>query len=280
MLSKAYANPIAASTSRDALEHFQWAPTASVQMVQANFAALQNTQESAVEDTRLHEGLERIDPMSDKEWMVFLMKVWPRYVSTLYIDHKSAFVDPATMFAFIIQREAFDKPTGVTDSLCALSSRDHAAAMQALLQDDPALFDRVYLSDGVAGLLALVRAAVECYRCKGAHYKWQCTAAPSLEEQKGERDPLKWGKVPMCVIDPSKDLKRSVFALPGRDSARPDKATLDALSMSMAPVLQDLSELRTEIMAKFHTHEQNLIEIGKTQHALCLNVIALQNGPL
>ena len=184
------------------------------------------------------------------------------------------------MFAFIVQREAFDKSTGVTDSLCALSSRDNAAAMQALLQDDPAVFDRVYLSDGVAGLLALVRAAVECYRCKGAHYKWQCTAAPSLEEQHGERDPLKWGKVPMCVIDPSKAVKRSVFALPGRDSARPDKATLDALSMSMAPVLQDLSELRTEIMAKFHTHEQNLIEIGKTQHALCLNVIALQNGPL
>ena len=40
-----------------------------------------------------------------------------------------------------------------------------------VLQDDPALFDRVYLSDGVAGLLALVRAVVECYRCKGAHYK-------------------------------------------------------------------------------------------------------------
>ena len=55
--------------------------------------------------------------------------------------------------------------------------------------------------------------------------------------------------------------------------------------MSMAPVLQDISDLRAEIMAKFNSHhheshEQNLISIGKTQSALCLNVIALQNGPL
>ncbi len=50
--------------------------------------------------------------------------------------------------------------------------------------------------------------------------------------------------------------------------------------MSMAPVLQDISDLRAEIMAKFNSHEQNLISIGKTQSALCLNVLALQNGPL
>ena len=50
--------------------------------------------------------------------------------------------------------------------------------------------------------------------------------------------------------------------------------------MSMAPVLQDISDLRAEIMAKFNSHEQNLISIGKTQSALCLNVIAPQNGSL
>ena len=44
--------------------------------------------------------------------------------------------------------------------------------------------------------------------------------------------------------------------------------------MSMAPVLQDISDLRTEIMAKFNSHEQILISI------VYLNVIALQNGPL
>ena len=64
------------------------------------------------------------------------------------------------------------------------------------------MIDRIYMSDGVAGLLALVRPDVESYRCKGAHYKWQYTATPSPQEQSGERDPLKWDPVPMCVIDP------------------------------------------------------------------------------
>lgn len=156
---------------RDDLENFQWLPPTSVQVVQAAFAALQNTYESAVEDTRYDEGLERVDPMSDKEWMLLLMKVCPRYVCTLYIDHKSVFVDPVTMFGFVIQREALDKSTGAAHNLCALSSRDNAAAMQGLLQDDPVMLDRVYLSDGMTGLLVLVRAPIECYRCKGAHYK-------------------------------------------------------------------------------------------------------------
>jgi hypothetical protein len=69
-----------------------------------------------------------------------------------------------------------------TDNLCVLSSRDNAAAMQALLQEDSDLLDRIYMSDDMAGLLALVRPDVECYRCKGAHYKWQCTAIPSPQE--------------------------------------------------------------------------------------------------
>ncbi len=90
----------------------------------------------------------------------------------------------------------------------------------------------------------------------------------------------KWGPVTMYVIDPSKTPKRSVFALSTRVPTRPDKATLEDLSMSMAPVLQDISDLCVEIMAKFNSHEQNLVSIGKTQSALCLNVIALQNGPL
>jgi hypothetical protein len=187
----------------------------------------------------------------NKEWMLLLMKVCPRYVSALYVDHKLAFLEPATMFAFVIQREPLEKPTGEADNLCALSSRDNAAAMQALLQEDSDLLDRIYMSDGVAGLLALVRPDVECYRCKGTHYKWQCTATPSPQERSGERDPLKWGPVPMCVIDPSKTPKRSVFALSTRDPARPDKVTLEALSMSMAPVRQDIIDLRAEIMAKF-----------------------------
>ncbi len=184
-------------------------------MVQAAFAVLQNTHDSTVEDTRYEVGLECVDPMSRKDWMLLLMKVWSRYVGALYVDHKSQFVDTDTMFDFVIKWESVEKPTGGADNLYALSSRDHSLAMQALLQDDSTMFDQIYQSEGVAGLLDLVRVPIECYRCKGAHYKWQCTAKPSVEEQKGERDPRKWGPVPICVLDPSKVLPRSVFALSG-----------------------------------------------------------------
>jgi hypothetical protein len=114
------------------------------------------------------------------------------------------------MFPFVLQWETLDKPTGAADNLCALPSCGNAVAMQGILQEDPAILDRVYLSDDMTDLLVLVRAPIECYRCKGAHHKWQCTTTPSMEEQKGERESRKWGPVPMCVFDPSQALKRSV----------------------------------------------------------------------
>ena len=160
-LSKAYANPIATATIREALENFQWDPQDRVQVIQANFGTLQNAFDSAVEDTRFDQGLDRVDPRSQKEWMLFLMNIWPRYVQALYEDRKSEFVDPATMFVFVIKREALDKPMGPAHTLCALSSRDNADALQVLLQEDPTVIDRVYLSDDVPGLLALVRVSIE-----------------------------------------------------------------------------------------------------------------------
>jgi len=77
--------------AREALDQFQWLPQTSVQVVQVAFAVLQNTHASAVEDTRYEVGLECVDDMSTKDWMLLLMKVWPRYVGALYVDHKSKF---------------------------------------------------------------------------------------------------------------------------------------------------------------------------------------------
>jgi hypothetical protein len=73
-LSKMYANPLAASMAREVLDSFQWLPKMNVQVVQAAFAVLRNTYESAVEDTQYEAGLERVDNMSTKEWMLLLMK--------------------------------------------------------------------------------------------------------------------------------------------------------------------------------------------------------------
>jgi hypothetical protein len=210
--------------------------------------------------------------MSRKEWMILLMKVWPRDVGALYVDHKSQFVDADTMLAFVIKRESVDKPTGGADNLYALSSRDHALAMQALLQDDPVMFDQIYQSEGVSGLLTLVRAPIECYRCKGAHYKWQCTAKPSLEEQKGERDPRKWDPVPMCVLDPSKVLSRPVFALSGRVSTASEVPVNALVSTSLQEMRTDMSDLIQEVKGSRHDVEA----MAGSLHALALSVQTLQ----
>jgi hypothetical protein len=74
-LSKLYDNPLPASMAHEALENFLWLPKTNVPVVQAAFEVLKNVHESAVEDTRYEVGLERVDIMSTKEWMLLLMKV-------------------------------------------------------------------------------------------------------------------------------------------------------------------------------------------------------------
>jgi hypothetical protein len=254
------------------LENFQWLPKTNVQVVQAAFAVLRNTYDSAVEDTQYEAGLERVDNMSTKEWMLLLMKGWPRYVGALYVDHKSHFVDPDTMFTFVLKRAALEQPTGLSDNLYALSSRDHAVTMQALLQDDPAMLDRMYQQEGITGLLALVRASIECYRCKGAHYKWQCPAKPSVEEQNGERDPRKWGLVPVCVLDPSKALNRSACALSGRVSTASEVTAHASLSASLQEMRTDMSDLIQEVKGS----RNDVGSMAGSLQALALSVQALQ----
>jgi hypothetical protein len=279
-LSKLYTNPLTTSMTHEALEQFQWLSQTSVQVVQPAFAVVQNTHDSAVEDTRYEVGLECVDPMSRKEWMILLMKVWPRDVGALYVDHKSQFVDADTMLAFVIKRESVDKPTGGADNLYALSSRDHALAMQALLQDDPVMFDQIYQSEGVSGLLTLVRAPIECYRCKGAHCKWQCPDKPSVEEKKGERDPRKWGLVPMCTLEPSKVLPRSVFALSGLVSTVSEVPAQALVSTSLEEMRTDMSSLIQEVKGSRDDVEgalNALTNMAGSLNALALAVQALQH---
>jgi hypothetical protein len=144
--------------------------------------------------------------------------------------------------------------------------------MQVLLQDDPTMLDRMYQQEGIVGLLSLVRASIECYRCKGAHYKWQCPAKPSIEEQNGERDPRKWGLVPACVLDPSKSLNRSVCALSGRVSAASEVTSHVSLSVSLQEMRTDMSDLIQEVKGS----RSDVGTMEGSLHALALSVQTLQ----
>ncbi len=201
-------------------------------------------------------------------------------MGTLYVDHKLQFVDPATMFTFVIKRATVEQPTGLADNLYDLSSRDKSVAMQALWQDDPTVLDQIYQQEGVAGLLALVRAPIECYRCKGAHCKWQCPDKPSVEEKKGERDPRKWGLVPMCTLEPSKVLPRSVFALSGLVSTVSEVPAQALVSTSLEEMRTDMSSLIQEVKGSRDDVEgalNALTNMAGSLNALALAVQALQH---
>lgn len=161
----------------------------------------------------------------------------------------------------------------ICENFMLITSRN-AAVMQELLQEDPPVIDQVYQSDGVAGLLTLVRTPIECYRCKGAHYKWQCPATPSMEESNGERDPRKWGPVPMCVLDSSKVFK-SVSALSGRDSTSHASLSTSIQEMrdEMGGLIQAVKDNRLEVEGALNA----IVTMAGSLNALALNVQALQH---
>ena len=57
------------------------------------------------------------------------------------------------MFAFVIRREAIDKPNQV-GSLNALSTRTNAEVMDAILQEQPEALESILQDAGVGGWLA------------------------------------------------------------------------------------------------------------------------------
>ena len=134
------------------------------------------------------------------------------------------FTDPGKMFAFVIRREAIDKPTHTqVGSLHALSTRTNAEIMDAILQEQPEALETILQDAGVGGLFALMVSKIRCWRCAGSHCKYQCTAKASPQELAGEKDRTKWGFVPLCVVDTSKPVPRkSVFAVTRGDTSVPD----------------------------------------------------------
>jgi hypothetical protein len=120
----------------------------------------------------------------------------------------------------------------------------------------------------------------ECYRCKGAHCKWQCPAKPSVEEKKGERDPRKWGLVPMCTLEPSKVLPRSVFALSGLVSTASEVPAQALVSTSLEEMRTDMSSLIQEVKGSRDDVEgalNALTNMAGSLNALALAVQALQH---
>ena len=283
-LAKAYADPLAASTARTALKQLKWPERANVQQVLAKFEELKNTFESAVEDTVGLRDLEKLDPILTKEWLLRLQEIWPPWVSKLHADHPMEFTDPGKMFAFVIRREAIDKPTHTqVGSLHALSTRTNAEIMDAILQEQPEALETILQDAGVGGLFALMVSKIRCWRCAGSHCKYQCTAKASPQELAGEKDRTKWGFVPLCVVDTSKPVPRkSVFAVTRGDTSVPDDGAgvLAAVEQLKADFQGQMQDIRTDMREIIQVVKESRLEVdgalnGLTQMAGSLNALAL-----
>ncbi len=97
-----------------------------------------------------------------------------------------------------------------------------------------------------------------------------------MEEQRGERDPRKWGPVPVCVFDPSKVLPRSVFALSGRVSTASDNVwvstSLQEMRTDMSNLIQEVKGSRDDVEGAINA----LTTMTGSLNALALSVQALQ----
>ena len=281
-LAKAYADPLAAATARMALKQLKWPERASVQHVLAKFEELKNTYESAVEDTVDLLDLEKLDPILTKEWLLRLQEIWPPWVGRLHANHPMEFTDAGRMFAFVIRREAIDKPNQV-GSLNALSTRTNAEVMDAILQEQSEALETILQDVTVGGLLALMVSKIRCWRCAGSHCKYQCTAKASPQELAGEKDRTKWGFVPPCIVDTSKPVPRkSVFAVTmGETSVSDDGAlVLAAVEQLKADFQVQMQEIRTDMREIVQVVKESRLEVEGTLNALTqmagsLNALAL-----
>jgi hypothetical protein len=281
-LAKAYADPLAATTARMALKQLKWPERASVQHVLAKFEELKNTYESAVEDTVDLLDLEKLDPIVTKEWLLRLQEIWPPWVGRLHANHPMEFTDAGRMFAFVIRREAIDKPNQV-GSLNSLSTRTNAEVMEAILQEQPEALEAILQDAGVGGLLALMVSKIRCWRCAGSHCKYQCTAKASPQELAGEKDRTMWGFVPPCFVDTSKPVPRKgVFTVTMGETSAPDDdaLVLAAVEQLKADFQVQMQEIRTDMREIVQVVKESHLEVegalnALTQMAGSLNALAL-----
>ena len=277
VLAAAYADPNAAQTARDAKKSFKWPESASVAVIRTVFMQLRAAWAGAVEDSSNKTHLERLDPWSIKDQMIFLQERWPMWITKLENDYPHEFGDPAAMFVFVIRKELTSKPTAKG----ALHSITEVDYFEQLLQENPDDIDAAMQHGGTGALFAMILAKIKCWRCGGTHCKYQCSAQPSKEEAAGERDRTLWGHVPMCFVDTAKWVpKKPKGAIMPITAQAYDHAQIEGLITSVAEMKNGMTELREAVRGIVQSHQDSNTALSNTLNALTLNVLVLQNGPI
>ena len=160
-----------------------WKAATPIAVIRESVLSLMHEWQQAAEDTVDAEGLQKIDEMTEKQWMEECEKHWPPWAAALYLTEQHQFGGTvAEMFNFLQSREV---ATGRILQLAVPVTNYPAMTVEEALQYGD--------HEQLHHLLALSRS-VRCFRCLQNHYMVDCKAAKSREETAGQARP--WPPVP------------------------------------------------------------------------------------
>ena len=155
-----------------------WKPTTPITVIRESILSLMHECQQAAEDTVDAEDLQKIDEMTEKQWMEECEKHWPPWVAALYLTDQHQFGGTvAEMFNFLQSREV------ATSRILQLAVPDINYTVmtveEALQYDD---------NEHLHHLLTISRN-VRCFLFLQNHYMTDFKVVKSREEAAGQPRP-------------------------------------------------------------------------------------------
>jgi hypothetical protein len=229
-----------------------WKAATPISVIRESILSLMHEWQQAAEDTADAEGLQKIDEMTEKQWMEECERHWPPWAAALYLTEQHQFGGTvADMFNFLQSREA---ATGRILQLAVPDNTYTGMTVEEALQYGE--------NEQLHHLLALSRN-VRCFRCLQNHYMADCKAAQSREEAAGQARP--WPPMPP---HPSQLTAVAQLATPQAPPLLPPVATAltpapvdTALFVAIQEMRADLQAMRSDMQTQQlalqdHAHHQ------------------------
>ena len=152
-----------------------WKEVTPISVVRESILSLMHEWQQVEEDTDDTEGLQKIDEMTQKQWMEECERHWPPWASAVYLTEQYQFGGTVTeMFNFLQSREV------VTVRILQLVDPDNTCT--GMTVEEALQYGE---NEQLHHLLALSRN-VRYFHCLKNHYMADCKEAKSREEASGQ----------------------------------------------------------------------------------------------
>jgi len=229
-----------------------WKAATPISVVRESILSLMHEWQQAAEDTADAEGLQKIDEMTEKQWMEECERHWPPWAAALYLTEQHQFGGTvAEMFNFLQSREV---ATGRILQLAAPDNTCTGMTVEEALQYGE--------NEQLHHLLALSRN-VRCFRCLQNHYMADCKAAKSREEAAGQSRP--WPPMPP---HPSQLTAVAQLATPQEAPLLPPVITAsDPASVDTAPIFVAIQGMQADMQQmRVDMQTQHMVLQDHAQH--------------